>query len=223
LNDDLALAANDAPDILDNGGSLAHSLDDMLNQSGQQIKQAALTRMQSDISVVQPSQSYSPASMVNFSGASTTPYGLASPVATSQTPPTSAADEAAAATLLAQAAAANPTYHEPIMQQKVIQPPSATPIIATPTPAPPPVEPAPPAPLQTPPPAPIPTPVSPPEQPLPAEPVAVAIPPNESPMPANPDREKSDIIDKSSDLSGEATINHAGTQNNDSEVEISLH
>jgi len=115
LNDDLAVAAIDAPDIMDD--SLSHSLDDMLNQSNQQVKQEALARMQRDATTA-PS----------FANPVRPDTGLMDSVAPALTAPTvNLSDEASAEALLAQASAGQPLHSQPVMRQTTIQPLSAKP------------------------------------------------------------------------------------------------
>jgi len=134
LTDDLAAAAATTHDILDDGESLSQSFDQMLDQSGQRLRAAAVTKMQNDVVYPAPVAAPMPTQTSSATFATFAPSAPALVVPASHaTPLPSQMDEASAQALLSKAAAGLPQSGATVMHQKVIQPMGAAPIT---TPAP---------------------------------------------------------------------------------------
>lgn len=250
LNDDLVIAADNAQDILDNSASLSQSFDDLLSRSGNQVKQAAVARMQSDagmLASVTPTAASattaqtaaaSPTSPVSNTAIASSPFMSVDAAMMPPAPPPQddAAAERAAEELLKQAAL--PTAAQPNYQEKVIQPPSATapaqpaapamptnlPVVeaAPPVTAQPPAAPIQPTMAAAPAPAAAPTTSSAPTAP------AAAVPPTTPPPEPVTSPPKSDIINSepAGSVDETETINHNEatlTSADDGAVEIKLH
>jgi hypothetical protein len=240
LKDDLAISTSNAPDILDNKNSLSESFDDLLNQSDEQVRRQAVTRMQNDMATSPPATSPVAATPPLPSSSPPQPVPATTTVPSATIPPD---DEAMARNLLNRAAANTPPADLAAMNQTVIQPPTATPTAA-----------ASPSVTSTQPPTTQPTaqPVVTTTSPQP-EPTSLTATDNsvistshpESPTPERPTDDKDiaqtkpaesetaakstiepthDIIKPSQNqFDGEELINHDQGANNDQTVEISLH
>ena len=220
LADDLAAEASTTVDILEGADSLSQSIDNMLSQSNQQVRQAAVIRMQNDApspSVPQmavPSTSSTPVATSEPAVVPTppaapvtaSPYASVQAMAVSQpTSNISEVDEASAEALLKQAAAGMPVSNQPSMQQRVIQPLGGvfgSSSHSTPTPS------------ST-------SPVPPRQPAVPVIPTAIE-PEEPTPLPLSPVEAESATIESASAPEDEGIIDLGGDDGNN-ETTVSLH